>query len=572
MQISTKLADAESIRSTQSVTLPFDWDVDQRGRSGHATFELSFPRPREHSDLEPYMLFLSAISNAYVIELNEVEVAAAGTMNDGGERWAAKHPVGVTFPATLLRDDNRLIIRLRADAGRRAGLTPLLLGPLQVIEPIRAQAYRSRFIPTLAATLFALSVSGFSLLLWLQHRDPLFAWASLGELIWAVIVFDVILEWTPFPWPAWGYSLIVLLGVWIVVLHKIVAEVFGTRPRSETTAIRVIAATVVPAIAVTVVVGSPTAVEIWRAVSAITVAALAIRLLLEWRRTPSVERALLAAGIVMLFLAAVFDAFAAPLFDQRLRDTFWGEYAGTFLGITILWAVSKRFQLARSASSSLQSILAARVEQKEQELRATHERLSAMEQDKAAHSERERILRDMHDGVGANLFSAMRQLESGAPIADAVATTLRDSLDRLKLSIDAMNLPTGDINALLASLRYRLHARIEQAGVILEWDVAELPQWRSATDLRMRKLQFLMYESISIAVSDYQASTLRLSAHAFSGAIELVLSDNGRCTAERALSSGDKECSLHEYASAIDAALAIEKQEGNTLVRLRIRI
>ena len=44
-----------------------------------------------------------------------------------------------------------------------------------------------------------------------------------------------------------------------------------------------------------------------------------------------------------------------------------------------------------------------------------------------------------------------------------MAATLRESLDHLKLSIDAMNLPGGDVNALLASLRYRLQRRIAQA-------------------------------------------------------------------------------------------------------------
>ena len=50
--------------------------------------------------------------------------------------------------------------------------------------------------------------------------------------------------------------------------------------------------------------------------------------------------------------------------------------------------------------------------------------------------------------------------------AEEVAATLRESLDHLKLSIDAMNLPRGDINGLLASLRYRLQRRIAQAGMV----------------------------------------------------------------------------------------------------------
>jgi len=54
----------------------------------------------------------------------------------------------------------------------------------------------------------------------------------------------------------------------------------------------------------------------------------------------------------------------------------------------------------------------------------------AREQERTA--ERTRILRDMHDGVGAHISTAIRQLESGRATAGEVLHTLRDSLDQLQ--------------------------------------------------------------------------------------------------------------------------------------------
>ena len=48
---------------------------------------------------------------------------------------------------------------------------------------------------------------------------------------------------------------------------------------------------------------------------------------------------------------------------------------------------------------------------------------------------------------------------------DELQHTLRDALDQLKLSIDAINLPAGDVAALLANLRYRLEPRLKAAGI-----------------------------------------------------------------------------------------------------------
>ena len=218
-----------------------------------------------------------------------------------------------------------------------------------------------------------------------------------------------------------------------------------------------------------------------------------------------------------LLVAGVHDAIASQIVSSAFGELAWAKYVGMLLGLTIMWVVSKRFRLARAEALQLQASLAQRVEQKERELRASFERVSQLERARAVTAERERILRDMHDGVGANLATAMRQLESGAAPAQEVAATLRESLDHLKLSIDAMNLPSGDVNALLASLRYRLQRRIAQAGLTIDWQVDELPHWEQGTDQAMRHLQFLLLEAISNALQHAQASTLTLSARSEGG-------------------------------------------------------
>ena len=57
--------------------------------------------------------------------------------------------------------------------------------------------------------------------------------------------------------------------------------------------------------------------------------------------------------------------------------------------------------------------LAARVSEKEETLRTAYTKMEAMARHQERLSERGRILRNMHDGVGAHITSAMRQLLSG---------------------------------------------------------------------------------------------------------------------------------------------------------------
>ncbi|HTE41192.1 MAG TPA: histidine kinase [Steroidobacteraceae bacterium] len=526
---------------------------------------MRFARPPASSDAKaPYMFFITRIASAYTLTLNETVIASAGVLHENGDRWSAKQPVGVTFPASLLKDENELLIKVRGDAGRRSGVAPILLGPAQEVEPLRARAYALRVGLTMAASLFSLLVASFCLLLWLQQRERLYLWACIGEVIWALVVADVVLEWTPLQWPAWGLALLMIRIVWVWALYIIIEQVFGLRPRRERFAMKVIAASVPFVIAATALMNTPLPVQVWRSVASIFMTIVMVRLFISLRSSFTVERLLLVSGIAILLLAGIHDAFSSSLFSSGFGDSVWAKYVGAVLGLTIMWIVSNRFRHARTEAAQLQASLEQRVEQKEIELRESFTRLSEAERSRAVIAERERILRDMHDGVGANLATAMRQLESGTAPASDVAATLRESLDHLKLSIDAMNLPTGDVNALLASLRYRLQPRIESAGLQVFWSVDELPTWPNSSDITMRHLQFLLLEAFSNVLQHASASSLTLGAHVADGRIELTLSDNG-C----GFDAGAKALrSMRERANAIGATLSVENAEPGTRVRV----
>jgi hypothetical protein len=94
----------------------------------------------------------------------------------------------------------------------------------------------------------------------------------------------------------------------------------------------------------------------------------------------------------------------------------------------------------------------------ERELNSSCLRLEVLAREQERTVERTRILRDMRDmrdGVGSHISVAIRPLQSGRASEADVLQTLRDSLDQLKLTIDAMHLPPGDVTALLANLRHR---------------------------------------------------------------------------------------------------------------------
>jgi len=109
-----------------------------------------------------------------------------------------------------------------------------------------------------------------------------------------------------------------------------------------------------------------------------------------------------------------------------------------------------------------------------------------------------------------------------------VTQTLRDSLDQLKLSVDALSLMPGDVLGLLASLRFRISPRLKAAGLELLWDVDELPNWPSGQAPALRQLQYILFEGLSNVLQHSGANRLTLLARAFEDHIQVSLIDNGR--------------------------------------------
>ena len=552
----------------REIELPLHWDVAHEGRSGSAELTLGFELPASDAAMrEPHALFIARLGSAYEIELNGVLLSGAGTLLGKNDRWSAKYPVSLSFPSRLLAARNELRIRIRADAGYRAGLSPVVVGPARLVAPIAQRAERLRVGLPLATSVFSLLVACFCALLWWQQREPLYAWAGWGEALWAVTVADTVSETAPLPWPYWGITLLLLRAAWSWSLYAIAQEVCGRRPRAEYWTMFSVQAAVPLCVLLIVVLQSTRPLLVWYLATFLIWAWVVVRLAAQAWRVPTSERFMIVLALVAVVAASLRDVIAGRWDASLYAESAWAKYVAVLVGAALMWIVSRRFLQARSEAVQLNASLAQRVEQKEHELRDSFERLSEVERSRAVLAERERILRDMHDGVGANLATAVRQLEGGRALPHEVVQILRESMDHLKLSIDAMNLPAGDVNALLASLRYRLQPRLESAGLRFSWNVDPLPRWALANDEAMRHLQFLLLEVISNVLQHARASTLSVAAWAVDEGIRITLSDDGLGIHD---SAGQRLGSLQMRAGAIGAALAIDSTHPGTRVTIAL--
>lgn len=572
----TVTTSVDGVTRTEPVDLSYHWDRQHHGRPGLASFDLPFRL--DAAPETPWGIFIPRVGNVFEVQLNDALLQVYGDLGRENSADYAKAPIYVPVPGRLLRQgENHLQIRLRADTARRGGLSRVVIGPA---APVRNElfesAYAWRFTGSVLLVAFSLVVGGIALGLWLTQveaqgpggprRDGIYLWVALAEFCWAVRVADGTVAEPPLPWGAWGVLMAACYAGWSASAMMFCFHLSGWARNPRLQWLRwplggMVLGTVL-ASSLALQREEPLWLTGWLAVEIVFVAGFVGAFFVATVRRPNVEQWLVAGAALLSVAFGARDWLVIRLSDAY-GETTWVRYSSVFFGVALLLIVLRRFHAATVQSRGWVTALADRVAQRERELAATYAELEAAARDQARTHERERILRDMHDGVGSHISSAIRQLQSGQTSSGDLLRTLRDSLDQLKLSIDSIHLPPGDVGALLAAARYRLEPRLAAAGIELEWAVDELAPVERLDAQAMRQLQFLLFEAISNVLQHAQARVLRIEADMQGSTLRLRVIDNGR-----GFDATQPPRALAERAGAIGAGLAVESRPGRTVVQL----
>lgn len=248
-----------------------------------------------------------------------------------------------------------------------------------------------------------------------------------------------------------------------------------------------------------------------------------------WRQRdlPSI---LLAAWIALSFPIGFHDL--GLLRYQNLEHIYLTPYVYLGLFTMFLWIAVKRYSTALRVAERANTTLIDRLAEQEQILAETHARLRSVEREQTLLQERQRLMRDMHDGVGSSLMSALRVVEHGDTSRQDLAQVLKECIDDLKISIDSLEPVDADLLALLANLRFRMGPRLEGAGLQLDWQVHELPMlpWLdSASALHiLRIIQEVLTNVIKHSGATHIAVATAEADDAGVPGVEVVITDNGR--------------------------------------------
>lgn len=274
-----------------------------------------------------------------------------------------------------------------------------------------------------------------------------------------------------------------------------------------------------------------------------------------------------------MIVAALWISFAFAVHDWLLvamlitpESVYLLPYGSMVVIGSALYAAMRRFVSALEQVESANVVLASKLAGREQELEHQHARLRSIEREQAVLLERQRLMREMHDGVGSTLIATLRVIESDAYSREGVVDLLRMAIEDLRLAIDSLEPIEHDLATLLATLRMRVGRRLEAAGLRIQWAMDDLPAlpWLDAG--QALQVLRLMQEALTNVIKHADAREVRISATVSEGDVLVCVADDGRGFDSAAAPSGRGLASMQHRALALGAGLVVESAVGRGVV------
>jgi len=541
-----------ALRSEQ-VRISYEVDVSSCARSPAAAlwvFRVGAPYRIEAQGVPLALLSASDLARSNVRK--PVEPAEAAGIYNGRIPALFALPPGV----------RTLRVELLTIPYLSSGVVQLALGPTNLLLPVHTDAVRSVVSYADAASGVVLVIGLMALLLWLPRwRDLSLLWLAMACGLWGVrgmIYFDNMVPGHPLLFEQLNAvnALLAAIAIVAAVLHLI-------RPVGRRHVQVMLSATVLvllsfplaellgtgAVVARSLAQGTGTAIICW----------LGVQIWQRRRTMPLRHFAAFTICLLALLLAVAHDLMVVAGVLPPTSDAyvFWG-FVVVLMGFALMSGEYVVMTLNRAERSNEE--LELRVAQKSSALELSYQQLRSSEQEAARSHERERLLRDMHDGMGAQLMTALRGVERGALTPQQVAQSLQDGLDELRMLMDSTDMGHY-LPGALATWRNRWDARLAAAGVQLEWRIDDaLDRITLSSEVALQVMRILQEAATNI-VKHSHAQSMTLDASVRGGQLHIEVTDDGVGLAPETVRHGARGLkNMHYRAQEIGAQLEIRNR------------
>ncbi len=262
--------------------------------------------------------------------------------------------------------------------------------------------------------------------------------------------------------------------------------------------------------------------------------AIALTLLLGYGVVTLLRMGRTAPGPAIRVLAILLVALASIGFDLFLLPPPTGfalqasVLAPPLTMLGILFEIGLQGHRLNQEAEGERSDLERQVLEQDASLLRSSQLLRHQERVIAIDAERQRLLRDMHDGVGGVLTHMLLDVRGNRLNSLEIEQGLQSAVDDLRNMASAIDAGNEPIDEALALFRERMAGRLARSGITLDYRCT-LPIPAPSLDVRrLLSLYRLLQEGISNSVRHAAATTIELAVKpGEDGTILVMLSDDG---------------------------------------------
>jgi len=484
-------------------------------------------RPAASIYLDGQLLAHSSMGQGFSAD-DEDDMAQRGLLL-AGRRMQVSIP-----PALLGAGTHRLSVRLARPGFEGAGLSAPLLGPA---PQMRALQEGRRFWQVMRVTtaLAGLAIGLFMVLVWLALRQEwLYGVTGLFCLCLALLLSPYLLNGALLPAPWWRLLLDVTDVVAKGLLLFLVARLTGNEARWP---LKVVGAYLV----LGTLIDAAAAAMGWRwtdfttwwpwwALGSRFLVVLAAALIAARAALASREAAPLVGALAVALSGWVwlYVSYFSLVASQQLSIVDLNVVGHAVLIAMAGVALQRRFIGSLKDQAQARTVLERALEERTRELQARWQELQDSERQRTAAQERERLLQEMHDGLGSQLVTARLSAERGVP-SEALVEVLDDCIREMRLTVDALAVTDGDLTLLLANLRHRMGPRLGAAGLALDWQLVDVPLVPVLRGTGGRELIRIVQECLGNVIHHAGASRVRFATQLDEdgAGVSLLITDDG---------------------------------------------
>lgn len=470
-----------------------------------------------------------------------------------------------------------------AQAGPYRWPRAIFLGP---VDPLRAAAARIVWMERWAAVVTGLlgsagALIGFLLVAAKAERRPLIApsllalaFAAMAALAWIETPSTTLLPWVMARLGLGAVSaLLLLLMAGSETDHWASWSTTGLRLCAVATG-AVAAAGPLSMLAP----GAGAALAHWSAsLAALTGAGGSLVLILAGKGvreawTPA-RRAIIALAALALLAAAIARHPVLGSWGYLLGQSLWLVSATLFSAGWLCWVGIRAF-LDSEATLQQRIGLAGIVREQQAKIDAQQAALELEIRRRAVLEERERLSRDIHDGVGGSLASLLLLARTGDLTDDSLEAGLERSLEDLRLMVDALDHAPGALGVAFSTLQTRIAPTFRAAGIALDWRQENL-EGRALTDSQSLLQVFRILQEATTNVIRHAGAAsaqVRIGWDEAGNALVAEVEDDGRGGEVSESNPGKGLKNMAARADRIGAKLTVGAIENGQGWRVRLAV